>query len=48
MPNKNEFRYTQNSRNLLEITLVSLCNFEMTELNDIKMKLKVLETKLKG
>lgn len=43
----NEFRYTQNPRNLLEITLVSLCNFEQTELNEIKTKLKVLESKLK-
>lgn len=44
----NEFRYTTSPRNLAEITLLSLCNFEMTEINDLKMKVKVLETKLKG
>ena len=43
----NEFRYTTNPRGLLEITLVSLCKFEMTEIAELKMKLKVLETKLK-
>ena len=43
----NEYRYTTNPRGLLEITLVSLCKFEMTELAELKMKLKVLETKLK-
>jgi len=43
----NEFRYSTNPRNLLEITLVSLCNFEQTELKDVMTKLKVLETKLK-
>ena len=44
----NEFRYTNNPRNLVEITLVALCNFEMTEINELKMKVKVLESKLKG
>jgi DNA polymerase-3 subunit gamma/tau len=43
----NEYRYTTNPRGLLEITLVSLCKFEMTELAELKMKLKVLESKLK-
>ncbi len=42
----NEFRYSSNPRNLLEITLVSLCNFEMTELNELKMQVKLLEKKL--
>lgn len=44
----NEFRYTTSPRNLAEITLLSLCNFEMTEINELKMKIKVLESKLKG
>ena len=43
----NEYRYTTNPRGLLEITLVSLCKFEMTELAEIKMKLKILESKVK-
>lgn len=43
----NEYRYTTNPRGLLEITLVSLCKFEMTELAELKMKLKILESKLK-
>ena len=43
----NEFRYATNPRNLLEITLVSLCHFEMTELNELKTKIKILESKLK-
>ena len=43
----NEFRYSTNPRNLLEITLVSLCNFEQTELKDVMTKIKILETKLK-
>lgn len=42
----NEYRYTTNPRNLLEITLVSLCKFEMTEINELKMRLKVLESKV--
>ena len=44
----NEFRYTTSPRNLAEITLLSLCNFEMTEINELKMRLKLLENKLKG
>ena len=44
----NEFRYTTNPRSLTEITLLALCNFEMTEINELKMKVKVLESKLKG
>ena len=43
----NEYRYTTNPRGLLEITLVSLCKFEMSEISELKMKLKVLESKLK-
>ncbi len=43
----NDFRYSTSPRNLLEITLVSLCNFEMTELNDLKMQVKLLEKKIK-
>ena len=42
----NEYRYTTNPRGLLEITLVSLCKFEMTEINELKMKIKVLESKI--
>lgn len=44
----NEYRYANNPRGLLEITLVSLCNYDQTEINDIKMRVKVLEGKLKG
>jgi len=44
----NEFRYTTSPRNLAEITLLSLCNFEMTEIAELKMKIKSLESKLKG
>ena len=43
----NEFRYTTNPRSLLEITLVTLCEFELTEINELKMKVKLLESKLK-
>jgi DNA polymerase-3 subunit gamma/tau len=43
----NEFRYATNPRNLLEITLVSLCQFEACELNELKTKIKLLESKLK-
>ena len=43
----NDFRYSTSPRNLLEITLVALCNFEMTELNDLKMQVKLLEKKIK-
>jgi DNA polymerase-3 subunit gamma/tau len=43
---ENEYRYTTNPRSLLEITLVSLCRFEMTEINELKMKIKVLESKI--
>ena len=43
----NEYRFTTNPRSLLEITLVTLCHFEMTEMSDLKMKLKVLESKIK-
>jgi len=43
----NEFRFTQNPRTLLEITLISLCNFEMCDMNELKTKIKQLESKLK-
>lgn len=43
----NEFRFSTSPRNLLEITLVSLCDFEMTELNELKMQVKSLEKKIK-
>jgi DNA polymerase-3 subunit gamma/tau len=43
---ENEYRYTTNPRGLLEITLVSLCKFEMTEMSELKMKIKMLESKL--
>ena len=42
----NEYRYSTNPRGLLEITLVSLCHFEMSEINELKMKIKVLESKI--
>ena len=42
----NEFRFSTSPRNLLEITLVSLCDFEMTELNELKMQVKLLEKKI--
>ena len=42
----NEYRYSTNPRGLLEITLVSLCRFEMTEINELKMKIKMLEAKI--
>lgn len=41
----NDFRYSSNPRNLLEITLVTLCGFEMTELNELKTQVKMLEKK---
>lgn len=43
----NEFRFSTSPRNLLEITLVSLCDFEMTELNELKMQVRLLEKKIK-
>ena len=45
---ENEYRYSTNPRSLLEITLVSLCSFEQTEINELKTRVKVLESKLKG
>lgn len=42
----NEYRYSTNPRSLFEITTVSLCRFEMTELSELKMKVKLLESKL--
>ena len=43
----NDFRYSTNPRNLLEINLVALCDFEQCKLNEVMTKLKVLETKIK-
>ena len=42
----NEYRYTTNPRALLEITLVTLCKFELSEMAELKMKIKVLESKV--
>lgn len=42
----NEFRFTTTPRSLLEITLVSLCHFEMTEINELKLKIKAIESRL--
>lgn len=44
----NEYRFTTTPRSLLEITLVSLCHFELTEINELKIKVKALESKLAG
>ena len=42
----NDFRYTNNPRNLLEITLTTLCSFQMTEMNELKLSIKSLEKKI--
>ena len=42
----NDFRYTNNPRNLLEITLTTLCCFQMTEMNELKLSIKSLEKKI--
>ena len=42
----NEFRYTTNPRGLLEIKLVTLCNYDSKDIDELKMKVKVLESKL--
>ena len=42
----NDFRYTNNPRNLLEITLTTLCGFQMTEMNELKLSIKSLEKKI--
>ncbi len=42
----NEFRYTTNPRGLLEIKLVTLCNYDVRDIDELKMRLKVLEGKL--
>lgn len=44
----NEYRFTTTPRSLLEITLVSLCHFELAEINELKIKVKALESKLVG
>ena len=44
----NEFRYSSSPRSLLEITLLSLCSFEITEINDLNMRIKIIENKLKN
>jgi len=43
---ENEYRYSTNPRGLLEITTVQLCKSQMSELNELKMKVKILESKL--
>lgn len=43
----NDFRYSTNPRNLLEINLVALCDFEQCKINEVMTKLKVLESKIK-
>ena len=43
---ENEYRYSTNPRGLFEISLVSLCKFEMSEVNELKMRVKMLEAKL--
>ncbi len=42
----NEFRYTTNPRGLLEVKLVTLCNYDSKDIDELKMKVKVLESKL--
>ncbi len=42
----NDFRYTTNPRGLLEIKLVTLCNYDSTEIDELKMKIKALEAKV--
>ncbi|MBE5739213.1 MAG: DNA polymerase III subunit gamma/tau [Clostridiales bacterium] len=42
----NEFRYTTNPRGLLEIKLVTLCNYDSKDIDELKMKIKVLESKI--
>lgn len=42
----NDFRYTTNPRGLLEIKLVMLCNYDETDIDELKMKIKVLESKV--
>ena len=36
----NKLRFTTSPRSLAEVTLLSLCNFEMTDINELKMKIK--------
>jgi len=43
----NEFRFTTSPRSILEINLLNICEFEITEINELKMKVKVLESKIK-
>ena len=42
----NEFRYTTNPRGLLEVKLVTLCNYDSKDIDELKMKIKVLESKI--
>lgn len=42
----NEFRYTTNPRGLLEVKLVTLCNYDSKDIDELKMKVKVLESKI--
>ena len=43
---ENEYRYSTNPRGLLEISLVSLCSDNETDINELKMKVKLLESKI--
>lgn len=42
----NDFRYTTNPRGLLEIKLVTLCNYNRADIEELQMKVKVLESKV--
>lgn len=42
----NDFRYTTNPRGLLEIKLVTLCNYNRADIEELQMKVKVLEAKV--
>lgn len=42
----NDFRYTTNPRGLLEIKLVTLCNYNRADIEELQMKVKVLESKI--
>lgn len=42
----NDFRYTTNPRGLLEIKLITLCNYNRADIEELQMKVKVLESKI--
>lgn len=44
----NEFRFATNPRNILEINLVALCNYDVSDIDELKMKIRLLESKIKG